>query len=279
MQTKAMAPSREVAAALPERLAQERREGLRGHLTRRHGELAMAGLAQAADVTVNRDVVGRVGEDQVRTLVSHEGADRLSVSGVAADEPVSSQRPNIAETGHGRVLVGQGRDLVLAFRRGAWGALFGVVQENVDFGEGEAGELDVELNVNEGLELDRQDIAVPAGVLRKLVVGDHIGAALRLGQVRQPERRDALNPEELCCLDPAMAGDDLVLIADEDRVGETEALDASGDLLDLLLGVGASVFGVGTQVPDAHGLNGHVRHDFLSRFLGGVWRRDRASRQ
>jgi hypothetical protein len=41
---------------------------------------AMAGLAQAADVTVNRDVIGRVGEDLVRTLVSHEGADRLSVS-------------------------------------------------------------------------------------------------------------------------------------------------------------------------------------------------------
>jgi hypothetical protein len=46
-----------------------------------------------------------------------------------------------------------------------------------------AGELDVELNVNEGLELDRQDIAIPAGVLRKLVIGDHIGPALRLGQV------------------------------------------------------------------------------------------------
>ena len=253
MQTNAMAPSREVAAALPSVSRRNAVKASEDISPAAHGELAMAGLAQAADVTVNRDVIGRVGEDQVRTLVSHEGADRLSVSGVAADEPVSSQRPNIAETGHGRVLVGQGRDLVLAFRRGAWRALFGVVQENVDFGEGEAGELDVELNVNEGLELDRQDIAIPAGVLRKLVVGDHIGAALRLGQVRQPERQDALNPEELCCLDPAMAGDDLVLIADEDRVGETEALDASGDLLDLLLGVGASVFGVGRKFPTLMG--------------------------
>ena len=191
---------------IAQRLAQERHEGLRGHLTRCHSELAMAGLAQAADVTVNRDVIGRVGEDQVCTLVSHEGADRLSVSRVAADEPVSSQRPNIPETGHGRVLVGQGRDLVLTFRWDAWRALFGVVQENVDFGEGEAGEFDVELHLNEGLEFDRQDIAIPAGVLRKLVVGDHIGAALGLGEVGQPERRDALDAKELCCLDPAMAG-------------------------------------------------------------------------
>ena len=136
---------------ITQRLTKESRKGLRGHLTRCHSELAMAGLAQAADVTVNRDVIGRVGEDQVRTLISHESADRLNVSGVAADEPVSSQRPDIAKTGHGRVLIGQGRDLVLGFRRGAWRALFGVVQENVDFGEGEAGELDVEFNVNEGL--------------------------------------------------------------------------------------------------------------------------------
>ena len=161
---------------ITQRLAEERREGLGRHLTRCHGELAMAGLAQAADVTVNRDVIGWVGEDLVRTLVSHESADRLSVSGVAADEPVSSQRPNIPETGHGRVLVGQGRDLVLAFRWGAWGALFGVVQER----EKPASSMS---NSTSMRELDRQDIAIPAGVLRELVVGDHIGPALRLGQV------------------------------------------------------------------------------------------------
>src|SRR5215213_9443016 len=94
MQTKAMAPSREIAAALP---SVSRRNAVKAsedispaamansrwrvwpkplmaglaqaaHLTRCHGELAMAGLAQAADVTVNRDVIRRVGEDQVRTL-------------------------------------------------------------------------------------------------------------------------------------------------------------------------------------------------------------------
>jgi hypothetical protein len=62
-----------------ERLAQECGERLGRHLTRCHGELAMAGLAQAADVTVNRDIIGWVGEDQVRTLISHEGAYSLSL--------------------------------------------------------------------------------------------------------------------------------------------------------------------------------------------------------
>jgi hypothetical protein len=51
--------------------------------------------------------------------------------------------------------------------------------------------------------------------------------------VEQPRRRPAVNAEELRCLDAAMAGDDLVLIADEDRVGKAEALDTSGNLLDL----------------------------------------------
>jgi len=47
---------------------------------------------------------------------------------------MTPKEPHIAETGHGRVLVGQGRDLVLGFRRGGWRALFGVVQEDIDFG-------------------------------------------------------------------------------------------------------------------------------------------------
>ena len=110
---------------------------------------------------------------------------------------------------------------------GRLGSSPGVVEEEVDLGEREAGELDVELEIDEGLQLDREDIAVPAGVQRELVVGDHVGPALRRAQVGQPERRHALQAEQLGGLDPAVTGDDLVLIADQDRVGEAEALDAS----------------------------------------------------
>jgi hypothetical protein len=72
-----------------------------------------------------------------------------------------------------------------------------------------------------------------------------------------------------------VTGNDLIFFADEDRVGETEALDASGNLLDLLFGVSASVSGVGTQVPDAHGLDGHVRHFFYPIFKVTSGRRGR----
>jgi hypothetical protein len=43
-------------------------------------------------------------------------------------------------------------------------------------------------------------------------------------------------------------GDDLVIIADQHRVGEAEPLDAVGDLLDLLLGMGAGIAAVDTVI-------------------------------
>jgi hypothetical protein len=52
----------------------------------------------------------------------------------------------------------------------------------------------------------------------------------RLGriEVRQAQRRHGGKPEELSCLDPAVPGDDLVVMADQDRVGEAEALRCCG---------------------------------------------------
>jgi len=46
--------------------------------------------------------------------------------------------------------------------------------------------------------------------------------------VAQAKRRNALYPEKLGSLDAAMPGDELVIITDQDRVGEAEFLDAVG---------------------------------------------------
>jgi hypothetical protein len=45
-----------------------------------------------------------------------------------------------------------------------------------------------------------------------------------------------------------VAGDDLVIIADQDGICEAEFLDAVGDLPDLLLGMGARILAVYTVV-------------------------------
>ena len=47
-----------------------------------------------------------------------------------------------------------------------------------------------------------------------------------------------------------MAGDDLALITDQNRVGKSEPLDALGDLLDLAIGMRARVAGVGPERGD-----------------------------
>ena len=63
--------------------------------------------------------------------------------------------------------------------------------------QAEAGELDVELEIDQTLQLDREDLPVPAGVERELVVGKHVGAALGGAQVRQAQRRDLFQPRSL----------------------------------------------------------------------------------
>src|SRR6202522_4467917 len=60
-----------------------------------------------------------------------------------------------------------------------------------------------------------------------------IGAPFSLIEMREPDRGDRLQPKQLRGFDPAVAGNDLAVVADQHRVGETEPLNAAGDLLDL----------------------------------------------
>ena len=64
-----------------------------------------------------------------------------------------------------------------------WGALLHVLDQDVDLSQGETGELDVKLDIDESLQLDCEYFPIPAGILRKLVVGDDIGTSLALGEV------------------------------------------------------------------------------------------------
>ena len=111
------------------------------------------------------------------------------------------------------------------------------------------------------LQLDRQHLLIPAGIERQLVVGQHIGPPLRRIEMGQAQRRHAVHAEQLGGLDPAMAGDDLAVVADQHRIGEAEPLDAVGDLPNLLLGMGAGIAGVGPQPCDTHSLNGDWIHE------------------
>lgn len=86
----------------------------------------------------------------------------------------------------------------------------------------------------------------------------------------EPDCGYGLDPEELGSLNPPMTGNDLLLFVDKDWIAEAEALDALGDLADLLPGVGARVSRVRPQLADKDVLDVHrvlhcLRNHHLSR--------------
>ena len=135
-------------------------------------------------------------------------------------------------------------DLVLGIGR--------AFQDHVDLAGGEAGQREVEVDVEHRqlAELELQEIEVPAGAERDLVVGDPQRPLLRLGEVRQRDRRHLGHAERLRRQQPAVPGDDRALGVDQDRIGEAELADRGGDLLDLPLRMGAGVARVGDQAAD-----------------------------
>ena len=79
-----------------ERLLQKRGERLAAHLPGGHGELAVFDAAQPAGMSVDRDVVGRIGEDQAGLLTRHQGGEHGRVAHIATDQPVRPELPDLA---------------------------------------------------------------------------------------------------------------------------------------------------------------------------------------
>jgi hypothetical protein len=101
--------------------------------------------------------------------------------------------------------------------------------------------LRIEVAVQQEMELELQQVLVPAGELGKPVVGNHIGPLLGLRHRRERDRRNRPPAEQPCCLDAAMAGNDPTLIIDKNRIHPAELLQALRNLPDLLLRMRAGV--------------------------------------
>lgn len=237
---------------MTERRLQKRREGLPRHLADAHGELAMADAAEPADMPIDRNVVRWIGEEEVGTLTLQQAIEGLTVAGIAAQETMTIGEPQVFLLGHRRAGIDQRRYFVFRRFLRMNRSLPRFVEHKINLGGGEAGDLHIEFEIDKGLQFRREQLAIPAGVQDELVVGEDVSPALRRIEVGEANRRDALQAYELGCLDPAMSGDDLVIIADQHRIGEAELLDAVGDLPELLLRVGAGVSRVRSQACDRH---------------------------
>src|SRR3569833_565548 len=157
------------------------------HLAGRHGELAVLDGAVAADVVLDRDVVGWIGEDDVGLFVLEEERVGRRLQRGPAGQSMPIQYPDITRLGHR--WAGRRRDFVggvLAFRlRHIEGP-----DADVDLRRIEAGELcqfDVELEFEEGELLQRlaEQLVVPSSDLAETIVGDLKGPRLLWSQMRK----------------------------------------------------------------------------------------------
>ena len=72
------------------------------------------------------------------------------------------------------------------------------IEKHIDFGHLEAGDRYIKVHAIEChqiLQLDRENLFVPARILGKLIVGDHVGPNLIVGQLFQPNRRNFAHAE------------------------------------------------------------------------------------
>ena len=176
-------------------------------------------------------VVRRIGEDHVHRLAAEQPLVALGHGGVAAQQAVAAQQPDVARArdrrlghlGH-RIVIGLALGVRLVARH-QLGQRVGI----------EAGERQIEVVVLQGREFDAQHRVVPAGVLGDAVVGDHQGPALRRAQMVEHDHRHHLQPELLRGGEPSVPGDDHAVAAGQDRIGEAELGNRRGDLRHLLV--------------------------------------------
>ena len=213
-----------------------RLDGLRvGHLTRGHGELAV--LRANIRVALDGDVVRRIEEGGVDLgVLTDHPTQKFGIAAVSAADAVIAENPDVAELGAGR-LGRRGEGRVVVVRQGL------VFQHDVDLAHGEAGQLQVDLDLR-GLDIDdhfAQQVRIPSGFLGDAIVGDPQRFLLRLAQAGQSNGRYGFEPALLGRQRPAVAGDDQPSFINQYGVYEAKGLDVAGQLLDLFGRVGPGI--------------------------------------
>ena len=117
---------------------QEGGELLRAHFPRGHDEFAVLHRAGAADVAADPDIVRRIAEHHLRPRGAEQALVGLALGGVAADQAVLADVPDIARAGDRIAGEGVGNMVGRIGRIGAR-AILELAQGNVDLGQLEPG--------------------------------------------------------------------------------------------------------------------------------------------
>ena len=128
----------------------------------------------------------------------HQPLNHRSIPGIATQKAMIAHQPEIART-RDRGARGERRNPV----GGIWlGRFDPVIEQKIELGGVEPSDLDIEVQIrlSQTLQLDLEDLPVLASQLGQPVVGNHIGPALGIGHMVQPNRgvhprdRDAWQP-------------------------------------------------------------------------------------
>ena len=122
----------------------------------------MLDRTQSTHVAIDRDIVWRVSEHEVGTIAAHQPSQVRRVTRIAAKQSVPTEFPQIAEAGHRGT--GYQWNLVLRCIAALGVRLPCLIEDQIDFCEAEPGMLDLKLEVDQRLQLDRQNLFVPSGV-------------------------------------------------------------------------------------------------------------------
>jgi hypothetical protein len=228
--------------------------------TQANTELFVAGAALARDMPVDLDVVGRIGDDHGGLLVVHQPRDggriaRVTDKQAMAGIAVRAEEPKIPWPGDRGAIAPHIWQIIL----GTW-ILFllrGRVENEVDFWNLEARDFDVEADSDEMLQLDLENLLIPASFFGETIVGDDVGPPLILGQMFKEDGRDGSMSLPLRSLPPSMPGDDALFPIDQDGVDKAEPSQARPYHADLPVRMHAGVARVSAEFPNRQILDLH----------------------
>lgn len=137
----------------------------------------MANAAQARNVAVDLKVIRWVSEGEISPFLAKQGVVVFRQSGIAADQLVPTQQPKVRPAGHWRSA--QSWNVVISSVGPVGISLRRVVEDEVRLGQAETRQFNIVVQVDEALELDCEDLALPASVERQLVVGKDVRSPVR----------------------------------------------------------------------------------------------------
>ena len=126
-------------------------------------------------------------------------------------------------------------------------------QQPIEFLLVETGEVEIETGGVQRVQFGRQQLLIPSAREHQLVIGDAVRPHLLGTEMRQPNDRDFGETQMAGRQQPAMAGDHLAVLGDQQRHGPAVAGDRGRDLRHLSVGVHPRIALVRLQARDGHG--------------------------